>query len=242
MSWLRLTAIMAAILTLSMLATSCGNAKRTKFGRDPTAPLESLKAADFCAADAKGSFDTSNSKVNQGTETPPSGGDSYMFGRGGGCIQRPIREVWAVTHNLDLMLWDGVDHYTASYAPKLPHGVTHFIEIHYVVDSPIGAVKWTMQWYHSVPKGSGSPQAPTRIVINYQRIDGTVHIPYWEGSIILEEIQPAANGKPAITGMVVVNKINADRTSPQDAGDTIRELLDKMRSGDPNWGPIPTLE
>lgn len=180
----------------------------------------------YCSSDENGRF-SDHVQVSKGTES------GFVWAEGGACIFRPLREVWGVSHNQSLMVWDGVDSSNFTERFDRPEGVFHFYEINYFVDEIID-VEWTMNWYHSVRQGSFDQ--PLQILINYKKVKGTRFIPYWEGSIILHQVTPD------ITSISMRNQIRASRTDEDDAENTIRDVVQKLRTGPPNWEPLQPRE
>ncbi len=192
-------------------------------------PLPPLRTSDntvietsYCSSNGSGGF-SDEIRINMGRE------NGYVWSEGGACIFRPLREAWAVTHNQPLMVWDKIDSAHFTLHPNPPTGVSHFYEIKYFVDDIID-VDWTMYWYHSIRDGVMA--TPYQILINYKKVKGTRYISYWEGSIILHQVTPT------VTAITMRDQISASRTDPQNSADAIRDVIQKLRTGDPNWGPI----
>ena len=215
----------AGILILSTLfiiglLTGCGNAKRDPFDGDPAVPKFKVNPADYCKADGIGGA-TGPLSVDRGPE-----GD-HFFGQGGGCVARPIAQAWGVTFNLEAMKWGGVTEFSFKMGTPPPH-VSHFLEIYYVVKDVV-TVKWAMQWYHSV--GIGEKSNPKLIWINYKRVSGTTYIPYWEGTMALQEIAPG------ITGFAMRNQISAANTGASEAGGSVEDVYNALVNATPSQIP-----
>jgi len=208
---------LSVLIGFSLLMSACGNADRSTFPGDPSYPLFLMDPREYCKQAEDGSFDGETVTIDSGEE------DKYVWSQGGGCIKRPILDVWGATHNFDLMLWDGVDSYKLLVGEP-PEKVSHFYEAYYVVNDFI-TVTWTMQWYHSV--GFGTKADPEFLIINYKRVAGTQYIPYWEGSILLEKIEPG------VTAIAVRNQIDAAQTGVEDSISAIEDIVYKLRTGVP---------
>ena len=191
---------------------------------DPPPDSNSNKPSEtqYCFADENGHF-SEEARVTQGDA------GNYVWAEGGSCIFRPIRTAWAATHNQPVMVWSGVDQSSYRLLGDPPSGVSHLYEVDYFVDEIID-VLWTMNWYHSVR--AGSRQKPQQILMNYVKVKGTRFISYWEGTILLHEVTPD------ITAITMRDQIKASRTGPGDSADAIRQIIEAIRTGAPNWAPI----
>jgi len=181
-----------------------------------------INSTQYCSPNENGQF-SDGLQISKGSQ------DDFVWAEGGACVFRPIREVWAVSHNQPVMVWEGVDSSNATERADRPDGVSHFYEVYYFVDRIID-VNWTMNWYHSVRQGSFD--APSQVLINYKKIKGTRFIPYWEGSIILHQVTPD------ITSISMRNQIRASQTDEDDAASAISDVIQKLRTAPPNFGPL----
>ena len=184
-------------------------------------------SAEFCRPDASGKYLSEAPAIQTGQ------GNGYYFGHGGGCILRPLREVWAVAMNHELMKWNGVDEFT--YQDLTPTGgAVKDVRIHYTVHRFIFTVSWDMDWISSVL--AGTIQDPDQLEIDYRKVSGTSHIRLWQGSMHL--VRLAQN----VTGITMDNAVDADQTDQSDAGDTIKDVILKLRTGAPNWRELPQVK
>jgi hypothetical protein len=101
--------------------------------------------------------------------------------------------------------------------------------VNYVVHALL-TVDWTMEWYHSV--SSGSVADPHKVLINYKKVRGTKYIHYWEGSIWIDQVEPG------VTAVAIRNQVNANGQGLDEVEITVREVIEKLRTGAPNWGPL----
>ena len=207
-------------------------------GPSPTpapAPVNTVKPSYYCKPDGNGNFDNSIVIMTGGNSSDPTNG-SYVFGQGGGCINRPLREVWAVAMNNSLLTWDGTSN--SSNVAASPSGVTKTFEVHYSATRKyLGfpfTVTWDMDWFHILQKGT--VQDPEKILINFHRYQGTTHIPYWEGSIVIQRVTDQ------ITGVYVRNQIHADQTGVDDATSASTQIVQKYRTGAPIWNELPFVD
>ncbi len=144
-----------------------------------------------------------------GGSTSDGANGRYFYGEGGGCINRPIREVWATSMNQGLMVWTEKGNSGSYTMAPPPAGVERFFDVEYTHSETAITVKWNMTWFHSVL--AGTPQKPERILINYRRYKGTKYIKYWEGSIILTRLTDT------VTAIWIRNQINATRVNEVNA-------------------------
>lgn len=170
-----------------------------------------------CTRLADGSYQSAT-EVMRGEE------EGFYWSQGGGCIERPLREIWGVTHNQPHMIWEQIDDATFETLTP-PEGFSHAYSIVYIKKAFI-TVDWTMIWTHALVRGT--PEAPEQVVVNYRRIEGTSYLPYWEGTILLEALDTG------VTSVTIRNQINASRTDEDDAAGTITNLLARLAEGEPN--------
>jgi hypothetical protein len=82
-------------------------------------------------------------------------------------------------------------------------------------------VRWTEEWAWRVLKGS--PEAPERVLGNYQKIAGTGHIRHQCGSYLLRRLGPGR------TDLFIYDEIDARRRSARDTRDMQRGILRNIR-------------
>jgi hypothetical protein len=178
---------------------------------------------DPCAPDASGNI-SNQTYITTGEE------DNFDWGSAVACVARPIRETWAVLHNQTLMVWGGVNTSEYTAAAQVPAGYTHLYQVGYHVKSIIGTISWYMNWLHQVT--AGTMQDPSEIKVTYEKVNGTSYISYWKGTIFLNASGPKA------TQVVIRNEIKASQQNAEKAGQTAGEMVQKLRTGEPNWAPI----
>jgi hypothetical protein len=236
--------------TLTVLVVSlsaCGKVAPTPFSRDPSIPVglppnpsaelgqnppdtidptqpPVLPSSQYCAP----VHNQYNEEVllEKGRS---SGSQSHSWGRGGGCVMRPIDEVWSTIFNHELVKWNGVSEIEVTPMPQVGSSSYHY-EIKYIVHDFI-TVNWTKEWFHTVTEGDA--QNPKTVVISFQRVRGTRFVPYWEGSIVLTRLTAG------VTGFAMSNQIRADRTGPDEAAGGIADMIQALRTG---HGRFPASE
>lgn len=194
---------------------------------DPHHPVQPTPPAPPHDTPTK-SCDKTGGDYSEGIAPQPGQFEGHDYGFGGGCIRRPILEVWATSLNQALMQWVDVDDSRAlEYAP--PAGVAFFFSVNYAVHKFI-TVDWDMDWFHTVK--AGTKQAPEKILINYQKVRGTSHIQFWRGTILLTRVNDH------VTSFTMGNQISADQTSAQDAADAVKDVYGKLQTGAPDWSHL----
>lgn len=156
--------------------------------------------------------------------------------KGGGCVLRPIREVWAVLNNVDEMKFEAADRFVANRTVNPKPGLTHLYEITYYKSSGIPiSIHWTLEWYHGF--GGGTFEAPTSVNVNFQKTLGAGTIPVWQGGIVLTKVTDT------VTSVGVLNQFRASQpedANKQSALDGFNEMIRHMRNGPPDWSRLNT--
>ena len=129
------------------------------------------------------------------------------------------------------MQWVDVDDSDAHEQPDLPAGTALYYRVHYHVHKFIFNVDWWMAFFHTLKRGT--IQYPEKVLINYQKTDGTSHIQYWVGTIVLEKVTDE------ITSYAIHTNVNADQRGPEDQGRTVSQVHAKLKTGDPEWDSLP---
>ena len=80
---------------------------------------------------------------------------------------------------------------------------------------------WTEEWAYSLT--AGTPAAPRRIVVSYQKVAGTTHIKRQCGSYVLEERDDGT------TDLSMYEEVKADRRSARDTSAMHRGILANLR-------------
>ena len=201
---------------------------KTQTGDAPV-DKDSSKGTKYCQPANDGTFTNGEPVVQGGTEA-----DGVAWAEGGGCVTRPIREVWAVLNNLELMCWKETDRFTADRQINPTPDFTHLYSVTYYKNTPIGAINFTLQWYHGI--GKGTFDSPDEINISYQRVKGTSMIPIWHGGVSLIKVTDS------VTSISVRNDFLARGISVSanvgKAHDALMEIIDKARSGEPDWARL----
>ena len=82
-------------------------------------------------------------------------------------------------------------------------------------------VPWTEEWAYSLAEGT--PTAPRRIVVSYQKVAGTTHIKRQCGSYVLEARDDGT------TDLSLYEEVKADRRSARDTSDMHRGIVRNLR-------------
>lgn len=193
-------------------------------------PDDATNGTAFCSPGADGKFDAQTIQMKSGM-----GADGIAWADGGGCVLRPIREVWAVLQNLEAMRWDDTDSANFERTDHPNPDFTHLYSVTYYKSTIIGNIEWTIQWFHGFDQGTFD--APTRVNITYQRVRGTSNIPVWQGGITLSRV------KNGVTSIGIHNEFKARQSNSenvQSAQDSITEITRKARTVAPDWTRLNT--
>ncbi len=183
---------------------------------------------DFCAIDAAGNVLTADRVSAQD-------GDR-IFGVAGGCVARPIREVWAALMNYDTMRSPDVNEYRISGRPDLVDPSRHLLVVWDISNVHIalgGIVKpqWLVRWYYALTYGTTA--APLQVLANYQKVEGTDYISHLSGGYVLDRVSEN------MTSFVVTESVKAAQTDTNRIYKEVSDVLGKIRSAAPNWDALP---
>ncbi len=194
-------------------------------GSDPT------QGTKFCKPDSNGNFDGVTNELQSGQNSS----DGSAWAEGGGCVLKPIREVWATLNNLEVMRFQAADSFTYQRTINPEPNLTHLYVVTYYKDTAVGPIDWTIDWFHGFDKGTF--EAPQRVNINYQRVRGTSNIPIWHGGIVLSKVNKA------VTSIAIRNDFKARQSSAANEGSArsaLVEMITHSRSGTPDWSRLNT--
>ena len=98
---------------LVVLLAACGEGPPTPFKGDPTAPtfespgktanIDAKTAAPegpYCKLNAKGEYEGLKTSIARQGKL----GENF-FAEGGGCMERPLREIWGASQNKEIAAW-----------------------------------------------------------------------------------------------------------------------------------------
>lgn len=197
----------------------------------------SLQNTRFCKVDAHGKVESAD--LIHVTTSRVLDGLTVFDGLGGGCVSRPIREVWAVILNIPAMKAPDLDEHRLIQAhPDLvdfQKGTFFVYDIESIVRRLAGIIqiKWTTRWYHSVT--IGDYLSPRQIVINFQKISGSAHVDYDREGYTLDRVGPNMTSF-AMRQMIKATQVDSERVRLN-----ISRILKKVRSGAPDWAALPVL-
>lgn len=193
-------------------------------------PDDATNGTPFCSPNADGKFDAQTIQMKAGM-----GAGGVAWADGGGCVLRPIREVWAALQNLEAMRWDDTDSMTFERVDHPNADFTHLYSITYYKSTIIGNIDWMIQWFHGFDQGTFD--APLRVNVSYQRVKGTSNIPVWQGGITLSRV------KNGVTSIGIHNEFKArqgNSENVQSAQDSVVEITRKARTVAPDWTRLNT--
>ena len=237
-------ALAAASLLGILGVTGCGEDPSTNFEGAPddthltsggsewndAAPIPAIHNTDFCQVNAQG-------QVTSADRVAATDGDR-IYGVGGGCVNRPLRELWGVVLNHAALKASDVDEYRPTALTQLldpAHGIYGAFDIESIVHALGGlvTVKWTTRWFHTLKHGK--PQTPCQLVITGQKIRGTSHVAYQKESYVIDRV--TAN----VTSFAMEQTIKATQVDPARVKRNILTILDKMRKVQPAMGDLPKV-
>ncbi len=193
----------------------------------PTEPP--VHNTDYCKVDDKGNIIT-------GDYIATSGGDK-ISGTIGGCITRPIRDVWGVLMNFGVMKPGQIDKFLPTERKDLesiPKQTFYVVDVRNIVGSFIGDVKWDVRYYYTVTYGSY--KIPRQIAINYQRFWGSSFVEYIKGGYVLDRVN--AN----TTSFVMTQTTKAAQYDENNMRRDLSGDFSKVRTQEPYWKNLPPDE
>jgi hypothetical protein len=231
---LRIWLLIASLLSLPL---GCAIRKdlETPFNNPSNKPVvevpdDATHGTPFCSPNANGKFDAQTIQMKSGM-----GAGGVAWADGGGCVMRPIREVWAALQNLEAMKWDDADSLNFERVDHPNGDFTHLYSITYYKSTIIGNIEWMIEWFHGFDQGTFD--APLRVNISYQRVKGTSNIPVWQGGITLSRV------KNGVTSIGIHNEFKArqgNSENVQSAQDAVAEVTRKARAVAPDWARLNT--
>jgi hypothetical protein len=90
--------------------------------------------------------------------------------------------------------------------------------MHYVQGSPIGDVKWDIDWREGPLEGT--VDQPTSVGCLYQKTNGTTFIEQQTGSIVIASV----DGDPSVSSLEMVSWLQATGQGPSDSAGTLTDL------------------
>ena len=194
-----------ALLTVGAL-TGCFGNSTTVFPpgleplEDDTAPMQQGGAYTETLAMVTPSFSTYNA----------------VHGRG--YVLAPIAQVWALSKNPDVQDQGcEVTRHSSTIGDEPQY--EYSFDMHYEVDNVI-TVAWDEQWRFGTI--DGTPEAPTRAMVRYQKVSGTDFIKILEGSV---QYFPAPDD-PNVTMIEMIEHVNARSSGTSDTMATMQRRFD----------------
>jgi hypothetical protein len=182
----------------------------------------------YCQVDSTGKILSSDQITAQNQQ----GG---VYSIGGGCIARPIRDVWGVLFNNDVMKPSNVDEYNSTPRPDLMSStqpqILFIFDIFNQHNVPLINPSWTIRWFHSVTYGTF--EAPDEVAVNYQKISGTSYISQLQGGYVLDRVTDS------VTSWVSEEFVNATQYDTGTATTGIQADFVRMRTGAPELPAQP---
>lgn len=195
----------------------------TPFEGDPSKSeviQTSAPEGPYCKPDAAGKYAGPKTLI----EKTGRRGNNY-FAVGGGCLYRPLRELWAVTHGVRFAKWKDADlnSYEAAQDPR----VNFFFRSKNEAGPFFARQSWLIEWYQTVTQGT--VEAPEYLVIRYAKVSGTGHIGHWSGAIELKALTDQ------VTSVVFDNEIRGTQVDETKAAGGVSDLFNNLRTLKPDW-------
>jgi hypothetical protein len=203
MGWFSRTGL--ALLCLSLASTTLADSK--------------LEVADFCQADANGQYPSSDFVVAESGDSP------FSYASAGGCILRPLQDVWAISQKSRTWAWGNSDQeaFNATKLTSTPAQGTHAQAFlgSYAAGPFFARQRWTMRF--DLQWSTGMQQ----IDIAYQKTRGTQHIPLWRGWVQMKQL--AQN----VVAFGMRDELSATQCNSRNCLQTIRDVLTHLRTDTP---------
>jgi len=167
---------------------------------------------------------TAQRSGSQGVLAPDSGKpttnekDGIFWGVVTGDVHLPVRNVYFLLS----------DHNTTKSSRVEKMGVTeemdpHYLlrqKVHFEIDPfPFVTVDWDEEWAYALLEGTS--EKPTKVLISYEKVDGTSHIKHLCGSILITQINPQSSE------VLFYEEVQATN---QSQGDTVSGLKGKLKN------------
>lgn len=199
-----------------------------------------LKADPDCGPDSNGNYSeqtliqssgvrTLRVKMSDGTEREIA----PNFALGGGCVNRPIREVWAASLNWPAMQWNGSGKATVQQINSRDLDDLLSFDVRHEVVVGIIPISWTLSWNHFLRKGTTAE--PNHVIIRFNKSAGTGFITRWKGRIDFQQLSPN------VTSFGLEVELLAQGKDIKDATQEIFEYHDKIKRVAPNWDALSAI-
>jgi hypothetical protein len=150
------------------------------------------------------------------TQTMASGTrDGVAWAHSRAYVHATIAATWAALQDPNVCRIHGPTWtVTPNVEPQFP---VSFL-LHYVQGSPIGDVKWDIDWREGPLEGT--VDQPTSVGCLYQKTNGTTFIEQQTGSIVIASV----DGDPSVSSLEMVSWLQATGQGPSDSTGTLTDL------------------
>jgi len=146
----------------------------------------------------------------------------------GGCVNRPIRELWAAFEGETLIRWKGSK--KGFHLQKIPakNGAHHSFKASYK-----GGTDWETIWNFTVAKGT--PEDPGKIIIKYENSTHGRGMKHWKGSVVLTKVDESVTSVFIRNefDLLAVAQLKVDEE--QKSFKAAKELFEEAKTAKPNW-------
>jgi hypothetical protein len=215
-----------------LLLAGCGDGPPTPFAGDPTAPTfdhasqaiqDAAPEGPYCKVGTDGKY----VGLKTGIARKGKRGEIF-FAEGGGCIERPMREVWAVSHNPQIAAWRESD--LISFKQSVDKRVDFYFVSHHEAGPSfpfVGRTNWDMEWFQTLTEGD--LDRPEHVVVKYLKHKGTSHIVFWEGSFELKALTES------VTSFAMRNEVRGTRIDVDKAAGGVTDLFARLKTLPPDY-------
>ena len=198
----------------------CGHSIDTPLQKDPTkSPFahdtKSVPgiSTSYCAPDAGGVYPGETILITKKLDN-----GQHDVGEGGACILKSLADVWHSSQTEEALSWDRATLKWLKEIKPAPSGTLLALQSFY--DAGFFQ-NFTIDWIHK--DLDGPADAPTKILITYNKVKGTSYISFWEGSIELQALTPT------VTSVRMTNEISAAQTGPEEAAKAVKDMITRLR-------------
>jgi len=209
------------LLIVTLLLCSCAQNTET--------PFQSNELAHEKEAPVLCHFNPSTQRYESPANPITQSGYSkpLYYAEGGGCINRPLRTVWAVSQSLLGLKLKNSDIETIR---RLELEGADFVFQTDHKKQPLKpfppTIRWTLEWRHWLKEGTF--QTPLHLAIEYQKVKSHPGIKHWWGMIHLVEVAPN------VTSFSMRNEYHGSRENTDKVKNMVRDLFDNFQRQLPN--------
>ncbi len=205
-----------------------GDPKESSFPRSSAQPSAGDQQGPYCKKESSGAFESPKTTIATKGKDPKG----FFFAEGGGCIARPLRQVWAALHNPLSVKWKDAN--LVDFTESKQADVDFLFLANYEAGPFFAVQSWTIEWYQTLKEGT--VEDPKRLLISYAKVKGTRHITHWKGEFELVALDDKT------TSFAMRNELRGTRINEEKAAGGILDIYQNLKSIDPNWTYLQSPE